>query len=99
MKTSSSIEIDYFAEKFKEEFSLVASLSSSSNFTDLEDSGEWFVDYGSSRHMTRMSSVFLSVSNMGSDTHVGSGTSTMHAMKGVGCVRVQLDSGGSLEVN
>jgi hypothetical protein len=57
------------------------------------------MDNGSSRHMTRMQSVFLSVSKTGSDSHVGSGASTMHAVKGVGCVRFQLESNGSLEVD
>lgn len=33
--------------------------------------------------------MFLSVSEMGSNLHVGSGASTMHAVKGVGCVRFQ----------
>jgi hypothetical protein len=73
-------------EKFEEEFSLVVSLWSSS-VAKLEDIGAWFVDNGSSRHMTGMRSVFCSVSAMGSDLHVSSGASTMHAVKGVGCVR------------
>jgi hypothetical protein len=42
--------------------------------------------------------MFLSVSETGSDLHVGSGVDTMHAVKGVGWVRFQLESGGSLEV-
>jgi hypothetical protein len=49
--------------------------------------------------MMTMSSVFLSVSETGSDSHVGSGADTMHAVKGVGCVKFQLESGGSLEVD
>jgi hypothetical protein len=43
--------------------------------------------------------VFLIVSETGSYLHVQSGASTMHAVKGVGCVRFQLDLGGSLEVD
>jgi hypothetical protein len=96
---STSTEIDEFAEKFEEEFSLVASLSSNKQIAELEDSGAWFVDSGSSRHMTGMRSVFLSVSETGSDCHVKSGARTRHAVKGVGCVRFQLESGGSLEVD
>jgi hypothetical protein len=42
--------------------------------------------------------MFLSVSEMGLDLHVGGGVDTMHAVKGVGRVRFQLESGGSLEV-
>jgi hypothetical protein len=73
MAASTSTEIDEFAEKFEDEFSLVASLSSNNRLAELEDSGAWFVDSGSSRHMTGMRSVFLSVSETGSDCHVGSG--------------------------
>jgi hypothetical protein len=82
-----STKIDEFAEKFEEEFSLVASLLSSSRLAELEDIGAWFVGSGSSFHMTRMRLVFLSVSETSSDLHVSSGASTMHAVKGVGCVR------------
>jgi hypothetical protein len=64
--------MDAFAEKFEDEFSLVASLSSSSRLAELEDSGAWFMDSGSSRHM-RNEVVFLSVSETGSDLHVKSG--------------------------
>jgi hypothetical protein len=56
---TTSTEMDAFAEKFEDEFSLVASLSSSSRLAELEDSGAWFVDSGSSHHMTGMRSVLL----------------------------------------
>jgi hypothetical protein len=56
------------------------------------------VDNGSSHHMTRMRSMFLSVSEADSDCHVYCQIGTMHAVKGVGCVRFQLESRGSLEV-
>jgi hypothetical protein len=90
--------MDDFAEKFEEEFSLVIFLSSGSKFAELEDIGAWIMDNGSSRHMTGMRSIFLSVSEMGSDLRVRCGASTMHALKGVGCIRFQLESSGSLEV-
>jgi hypothetical protein len=57
--TSSSTEMDALAEKFDDEFSLVATLSSSSRLVEFEDSGAWFVDSGSSRHMTRMRVVLV----------------------------------------
>jgi hypothetical protein len=79
--------MDAFVEKFKDKFSLVATLSSSCKLVESKDSGAWFVDSGSSRHMTVMRSVFLSVSKMGSDFHVKNGAHTRHAVKGVGCVR------------
>ena len=71
--TTTSTEMDAFAEKFEDEFSLVATLSSSCRFAEFEDSGAWFVDSGSSCHMARIRSVFLSVSEMGSDYHVKNG--------------------------
>jgi hypothetical protein len=43
--------------------------------------------------------VFLSVSETGSDCHVKSGARTRHVVKGIGCVKFQLDSGVSLEVD
>jgi hypothetical protein len=49
---TASTEMDAFAEKFEDEFSLVATLSSSSRLAEFEDSGAWFMDSGSSRHMT-----------------------------------------------
>jgi hypothetical protein len=49
--------------------------------------------------MTGMRLVFLSVTETGSDCHVKSGSHTRHAVKGVGCVKFQLESGGSLEVD
>jgi hypothetical protein len=57
------------------------------------------VDSGSSCHMTRMRPMFLIVSEMGSNCHVKSGARTRHAVKGVGCVRFQLELGGPLEVD
>jgi hypothetical protein len=48
--------------------------------------------------MRGMRSMFLSVLETGSDLHMRCGASTMHAVKGVACVRFQLESSGSLEV-
>jgi hypothetical protein len=67
-------------------------LSSNNKLAEFEDSG-------SSHHMTGMRSLFLSVSEMGSDCHVKSRACTRHAVKGVGCVRFQLELGVSLEVD
>jgi hypothetical protein len=96
---TASTEMNAFAEKFDDEFSLVSTLSSNSRLAKFEDSGAWFVDSGSSHHMTGMRSVFLSVLETGSDCHVKNGARTRHAVKGVGCVRFQLESRVSLEVD
>jgi hypothetical protein len=42
--------------------------------------------------------MFLSVSEKDSNCHADCGMHTMHAVKGVGCVKFQLESGVSLEV-
>jgi hypothetical protein len=78
--------MDAFADKFKDEFSLVATPFNSNRLVELEGGEAWFVDSGSSRHMTQMRSVFLSVSEKDSDCYVKSRMHTMHAVKGVGCV-------------
>jgi hypothetical protein len=87
-----------FAEKF-EEFSLMACLAGSGCLV-CADIDAWFVDSGASRHMTRMRSVFLSFSEIDSDCYVGCGASTKHVLvvRGVGCVRFQLESRGFLEL-
>jgi hypothetical protein len=63
-----------------------------------EDIEEWFVDSGSSRHMTGMRSVFLTFSEIDTDCYVGSGTNTRKAIRGYGYVRFQLRSGGFLGI-
>jgi hypothetical protein len=63
-----------------------------------EDIEVWFVDSRASRHMTRMRLVFLSLLETDSNCCVGVGTDPQLAVKGVGSVRFQLESGGFLEV-
>jgi hypothetical protein len=88
--TSASIEINDFAEKFENEFSLLFFLSCSDSAV-FGDIGTWIVDSGSSLHMKGTSSMFLSVLEIDSDFHVDYGTSTMHVVNGVGCVKFQLE--------
>jgi hypothetical protein len=97
--TTTSTEIDVFVEKFDDDFSLVATLSSNNRLVEFEDIGAWFIENGSSHHMMGMRSMFLSVLEMGSDCHVKNGACTRHVVKGVGCVKFQLESGVSLEVD
>jgi hypothetical protein len=58
----------------------------------------WFMDSGTSRHMTGTHDLFTSWSEMDSDLHVELGTNTKCGVKGVGIVRLYLELGGSLEV-
>jgi hypothetical protein len=48
---------------------------------------EWFVDNGSSHHMTRIRLVFLNFSESDIDCFVGSGTNTKQTIRGYGYVR------------
>jgi hypothetical protein len=96
-EVSTSAEVVEFAEKFEKEFSLMTGPLGSGCLT-FEDIEVWFVDNGASWHMTGMRSVFLSLSETDSDCFVGIGTGPQLAVKGVGSVRFQLESGGFLEV-
>lgn len=60
----------------------------------------WFLDSGASWHMTRMRLVFLSFIEIDTSSYVGCGANTRHvlAVKGVGSVKFQLESRGSLEL-
>jgi hypothetical protein len=63
-----------------------------------EDIESWFVDSGASRHMIGLGLVFLSLTEIDSDCNVNCGVSPQLAIKGVGRVRFQLESGEFLEV-
>jgi hypothetical protein len=63
-----------------------------------KDIEEWFVDSGSSCHMTGMRSVFLTFSKIDTYCYVGSGTNTRQEIIGYGYVRFQLRSGGFLGI-
>jgi len=63
------------------------------NKATYEDNEEWFMDSGSSCHMTGMTSLFLSFLDIDTDCYVGSRTNNRHAIKGFGYVIFQVDSG------
>jgi hypothetical protein len=96
-EVSASTEIAEFVERHEREFSLMTGPLGSGCLV-FEDIEVWFVDSGASRHMTGMRLVFLSLSETDSDCCVGVGTGPQLAVKGVGSVRFQLESGGFLEV-
>ena len=52
-----------------------------------EDIEVWFMDSGSSGHMTWMRSIFLTFSEIETNFYVGSSTNTRKAVRGVGYVR------------
>jgi hypothetical protein len=96
-EVSASTEIVEFAEKYEREFSLMSG-PVGSGCPVFEDIEAWFVDSGASRAYDGMRSVFLSLSEIDSDCFVDSGVDSQLAVKGVGSVRFQLESGGFLEV-
>lgn len=60
-----------------------------------EDIEACFVDSGSSYHMMGMTFFLFTFTNIDLDYYVGSGNNMRHAMKGVGYVRLQIESGKS----
>jgi hypothetical protein len=87
-------EVNSLAERFEKEYFLMVGL----NRVTYEDIEEWFMDSGSSHHMTGMRSIFLTFSEIDTDFYVGSGTNTRQAIKGYGYVRFQLESGGFMGI-
>lgn len=63
-----------------------------------EDLETWFVDSGSSHHVTRLREIFLSFTKIDFDCYVGYKTKGKHEVKGIGTVRFQLEVGGFLEI-
>jgi hypothetical protein len=70
LTTITFYEMNVFAEKFDDKFSLVVTLSRSGILVELEDSGAWFLYSGSSHYMMGMRSVILGVLETGSYFHV-----------------------------
>ena len=63
-----------------------------------EDIETWFIDNGSSHHLTRLREVFLSFIEIDSYFYVGSRTKTRHKEKEIGTVRFQLEDGGFMVI-
>jgi hypothetical protein len=87
-------EVNGLTERFEKEYFLMDGLGK----VIYEDIEEWFMDSGSSHHMTRMRSIFLTFSESDTDCYVGSGTNTRQAIRGYGYVRFQLESGGFMGI-
>jgi hypothetical protein len=96
-EVSASTEIAEFVERHEREFSLMTGPLGSGCLV-FEEIEVWFMKSGASQHMTRMRLVLLILLEIDSYCCVGVGTDRQLAMKGVGSVRFQLESGGFLEV-
>jgi hypothetical protein len=90
-EVAASAEVE-FAAKFTKEFSLYACLSGT------VARSACFVDSCASHHMMGSRDLFTSISEVDSEMHVECSVDTKHAVKGVGTVLFQLESGGSLKV-
>jgi hypothetical protein len=97
LEVSASTKVVEFAQRYVKEFSLMTGPMGNGCLT-FEDIEPWFVHSGASRHMARLRSVFLNLIEIDSDCRVNCGASPQLAVKGVGRVRFQLESGGILEV-
>jgi hypothetical protein len=94
-EVSTSAEVVEFTQRF-EEFSLMVGLVGS-GCPVFEDIESWFVDCGASQHMTGLRSIFLDLTEIDLDCNVNCGAGPQYAVKGVGRMRFQLESGGLLE--
>jgi hypothetical protein len=68
------------------------------NIVIYEDIEKWFMENGSSRHMTNMRSIFLTFSETNTYFYVGFGTNTRKEIRGYGYVRFHLESGGFMVI-
>jgi hypothetical protein len=68
MAASASTEVDDFAARFENEFSLIACLSSSTS------TGVWYIDSGASSHMTGVHDYFSSLKEEELDLYIEMGT-------------------------
>jgi hypothetical protein len=97
LEVSASVEVVEFVERYEKEFSLMTGPMGSGCLA-FEDIESWFVDNGASRHMTGPRTFFLDLTEIDSECILNCGAGPQLAVKGVGRVRFQLESGGLLEV-
>ena len=87
-------EVNSLAEIFEKEYFLMDGL----NRVIYEDIQEWFVYSGSSRHMTRMKSIFMNFLESDTNGYIGYVTNTRKEIRGVGYVRFHIESGRFLGI-
>jgi hypothetical protein len=94
-KTSNNpSEVNSLVEIFEKEYFLMVGINS----VTYEDIEGWFVDNGSSHHMTEMRSIFLTFLEINTYCYVGSLTNTRQTIRGYGYVIFKLESGGLLGI-
>jgi hypothetical protein len=90
---SAKTQMDEFAAKFEKDFSLVSCFS-----TSIVSKSAWYVGSGASSHMTPTRELFTNLMEQDSGLHVELGNDAKYAIKRVGTISFQLESGSSLEV-
>jgi hypothetical protein len=93
MAASTSTEVDEFAARFENEFSLIACLSSSAS-----SGGVWYIDSGASSHMTGVRDYFSSLKEEEMDLVIEMGNNAKCRATGHGTVTFQRESGKPLMV-
>lgn len=93
---AATTEIDDFAEKFEKDFSLFSLVSSADN-NGFVMNGSWFIDSGSSCHMTGMYHIFRNIIETNPDRMVESEGGTTCSVRGFGRVRFQVQQGELLD--
>jgi hypothetical protein len=92
MAASASTEVDEFAARFEDEFSLIACLSSSVSLV------VWYVDSGASSHMTGMQEYFSSLQEEEMDLMIKMGNNAKCRATGHGAMTFQREYGKPLMV-
>jgi hypothetical protein len=94
MATSASAEVDEFAARFENEFSLIACLSGSTS------TGVWYIDSGASSHMTGVgvSDIFSILKEEELDLYIEMGNDAKCQAAGHGTITFQRESENPLMV-
>jgi hypothetical protein len=86
-------DMDAFAARFKDEFSLLACLSTS------RVTGTWYIDSGASCHMTGVSEYFNILREYNANFNIVLGDNAKYSRTGSGIVRFQRESGKPFSIN
>jgi hypothetical protein len=86
-------DMDAFAARFEDEFSLLACLSTSMV------TGTWYIDSGASCHMTGVHEYFNNLKEYNANFNIVLGDNSKYRPAGKGIVRFQRESGKPLSIN
>jgi hypothetical protein len=90
---AATTDMDAFAARFEDEFSLLACLSTSMV------TGMWYIDSGASCHMTGVHEYFNNLREYNANFNIVLGDNAKYMPPGSGTVRFQRESGKPLSIN